>query len=421
VVAVVEHPERLVRSSADRGDQSLVRVEASWNGRLPALGPSFIRRSHACRSIVYRSSSVSYPFGGGRPRRKGRKRADDDALRQQTRARPVNADVETRRLSAAPDPPVCSSRLEAVVVPRRLRLLLEVDRLGSITRAAEACSVGQPTASADLRALEAAVGRPLCERSGRATRLTEAGRLLSAQVATVISMVEGLEQQMTALDTGLAGTLRIAACDGFGAYVVPSVLAELARERPGIEIETRIAPSGEVVRLVTQGLVQLGIAGATRRPAGGLQEPLTHDELVWIASADRSPASASLSGLTLVLPRGESSTRALVERSLSRAGCRPGRILEVDSVEGVKRAVRAGAGVAAVSRIAAADELTSGAVTRFTPLPMMRMTREIQLVRAEHRRATPLERAFEHSLRAHCRGIAAKASGFAMPGIASSA
>src|SRR4051794_5840066 len=336
------------------------------------------------------------------------------------RAQPVNADVETRRLSAAPDPRVRTSRLEAVVVPRRLRLLLEVQRLGSITRAAEACSVGQPTASADLRSLEAAVGRPLCERSGRATRLTEAGRLVSARVTTVLSLVEGLEQQMTALDTGLAGTLRVAACDGYGAYVVPPVLAALARERPGIEIETRIAPSGEVVRLVTQGLVQLGIAGPTRRPVGTLHEPLTHDELIWIAPGD-IPTPARLSGLTVVLPRGESSTRALVERSLSRAGCRPDRILEVDSVEGVKRAVRAGSGVAAVSSVAAADELATGAVVPFAPLPALQMTREIEFVRAEHRRPTPLERAFEHGLRTRCLGVAANASGFAMGGITSSA
>ena len=49
------------------------------------------------------------------------------------------------------------------------------------------------------------------------------------------------------------------------------------------------------------------------------------------------------------------------------------------------------------------------------------MTREIEFVRAEHRRPTPLERAFEHGLRAHCLGVEANASGFAMGGITSSA
>lgn len=312
-----------------------------------------------------------------------------------------------------------SSPLEAVVVARRLRLLLEVQRLGSITRAAEACAVGQPTASADLRTLEAAVGRRLCERAGRATRLTDAGRLLAAHVATLLSMVEGLEQELGALDAGLAGTLRVAACDGFGAYVVPAALAEFARERPGVEIETRIATSGEVVRLVAQGAAQLGIAGPTRRFPGVLAEPLAQDELVWIAP--RGPFAAAtgrLAGLTIVVPRGASSTRALVERTLGRAGCRPDRVLEIDSVEGVKRAVRAGAGVAALSRLAVADELAAGTVQAFVPLPGGPMTRVIEVVRAEHRKPTPLEQAFEQGVRDQC---GPDVSGMAMGAIANSA
>jgi LysR family transcriptional regulator, low CO2-responsive transcriptional regulator len=347
-----------------------------------------------------------------------------DAYGQQTRTRAVKPNVDSRRLSAAPDVPVRSpgrvSRLAAVIVPRRLRLLLEVERLGSITRAAEACGVGQPTASADLRTLESAVGRRLCERAGRATRLTDAGRLLSAQVATVLSMVEGLEQELGALDAALAGTLRVAACDGFGAYVVPAVLAAFVRERPGVEIESRIAASGDVVRLVAQGAAQLGIAGPTRRRLPGvLVEPLAQDELVWIAPRGPSAAAtARLAGLTVVVPRGASSTRALVEQTLNHAGCRPDRVLEVDSVEGVKRAVRAGAGVAALSRLAVADELAAGTVQPFDALPGTRMTRVIEVVRAEHRKPTPLEQAFEQGVREQC---ASDLSDLAMGTIASSA
>jgi DNA-binding transcriptional LysR family regulator len=328
--------------------------------------------------------------------------------------------VSARALSAAPDPRSPTSRLEGVIVPRRLRLLLEVDRLGSITRAAEACAVGQPTASADLRALEAAVGRPLCERSGRATRLTPAGRLLSAQVATVMSMVEGLEQELAAVDGGLVGTVRVAACEGFGAYVVPSVLADFARERPEVDVDLHIVPSGDVVRMVSQGAVQLGLAGPTRRVPGVVTEPVAWDELIWIAPGDRSLPADTLTGLAVIVPRGESSTRALVERTLGRPGCRPDRIIEVDSVEGVKRAVRAGVGVAAVSRIAVADELAAGSVRPFAP-PTGRLTRAIKLVRAEHRKPTPLERSFEQGLRRRCAVVKRDVSDFTMGAIGSSA
>jgi molybdate transport repressor ModE-like protein len=325
-------------------------------------------------------------------------------------------DVETTRLSAASGTRAGSSAshattsLQRVIAPRRLRLLLEVERLGSITRAAEACSVGQPTASADLRTLEAAVGHRLYERAGRATRLTDAGRLLAAHAAMVLSMLEGLEEELSALDGGLAGTLRVAACDGFGTYVVPAVLAQLARDRPRVEIQVRIAPSGEVVRQVAQGAAQLGIAGQTRRVAGVVGEPLVRDELVWIAPARVAGVQpvlgpVALKRLVLVVPGRESSTRALVERILGHAGVRPSRVLELDSVEAVKRAVRSGAGVAAVSRVAAADELAAGDLREVELLRSGAMERVIEVVRHELRKPTPLEQAFERSLREHCRRL----------------
>ena len=337
----------------------------------------------------------------------------------------VNRDVQdSRHLSAAPDLPArgAAASLLPVIVPRRLRLLLEVQRLGSITRAAEACSIGQPTASADLRTLEAAVGRPLCVRAGRATRLTDAGRVLADHVATTLSLAEGVEQELSALDAGAAGTARVAASDGFGAYVVPAVVAAFARERPQAEIETLVATSGEVVRLVAKGEAQLGIAGPTRRVAGVRTQPLARDELVWIAPPGglglRHADTARLAGVRVVVARGPARPRALVERTLSRAGCRPDRVVEIDSVEGVKRAVRAGAGVAAVSRLAVADELAAGTLELLSPSPPEPMTRVIEIVRSERRKPTPLERSFEQSVRDRC---AADSSGGAMGRIANSA
>lgn len=53
--------------------------------------------------------------------------------------------------------------------PARLRLLVEVDRRGSISAAAEACRISQPSATKHLKTLEAALGERLVERNGRAT------------------------------------------------------------------------------------------------------------------------------------------------------------------------------------------------------------------------------------------------------------
>src|ERR687886_287193 len=77
-------------------------------------------------------------------------------------------------------------RVESVS-PLRLRLLLEVQRRGSIAAAADACAVGQPSASMHLRTLEAATGRMLLRRNGRGSGLTDAGTVVAGHAARILA------------------------------------------------------------------------------------------------------------------------------------------------------------------------------------------------------------------------------------------
>ena len=299
-----------------------------------------------------------------------------------------------------------STHLERVVDPLRLRLLLEVDRLGSITRAAEACSMAQPTASTHLRTLETAVGHRLVERAGRATRLTDAGRLLARHAAVVVAALEELEEELAALDGAVTGSLVIACCDSFGDYVLPAMLRAFAHERPRADIRIHVEPSGDVVRAVARGDAHLGIAGQTRRSENVDAEPLLRDELAWVASGRSAAlAVADVHDVTMIVPGRESSTRAMTERLLGRARARPARVLELDSLEAVKRAVRSEVGVALLSRLAVADELAAGELREIKFLGVPGVVRTIDILRSEHRRPTPLEQAFEQALRLHCAAM----------------
>src|SRR5919109_2932125 len=94
--------------------------------------------------------------------------------------------------------------------PPRLRLLVEVDRRGSISGAAEACGVSQPSATKQLKTLEAAVGEKLVERNGRASRLTQAGEIVAAHGLRVLDTLEGLEEELRSLRDAERGTFTLA-------------------------------------------------------------------------------------------------------------------------------------------------------------------------------------------------------------------
>src|SRR3954447_25818268 len=91
--------------------------------------------------------------------------------------------------------------------PLRLRLLVELGRRGSVSAAAEACRMGQPSATKHLKTLEAAVGERLVERSGRASRLTEAGEVVAVHAQRMLDTLHGMQEELRALRGAELGTL----------------------------------------------------------------------------------------------------------------------------------------------------------------------------------------------------------------------
>src|SRR5919199_2966048 len=124
--------------------------------------------------------------------------------------------------------------------PQRLRLLVELKRRGSISAAADACRMGQPSATKHLKTLEAAVGEKLVERHGRASRLTEAGDVVATHGLRVLDTLEGMSEDLRALRDAERGTLTLAASTTPGSYVLPSILQCLAERHPRVDVDVVI-------------------------------------------------------------------------------------------------------------------------------------------------------------------------------------
>jgi LysR family transcriptional regulator, low CO2-responsive transcriptional regulator len=293
--------------------------------------------------------------------------------------------------------------------PARLRLLVEVQRKGSISAAAEACRMGQPSATKHLKTLEAAVGTKLVERSGRTSRLTEAGELVAGHGVRVLDTLESLQEDLRALNGAQRGTLALAASTTPGSYVLPSILQCFAERHPNVDVDVVIGSSTWVAQRVAQRDVALGLAGEVELPDGVVAEPFLDDELVGISAPGalrlrRGRASTGqLADRTLLVREHGSSTRAVAERYLARVGYRPAKRWELDSNEAIKRSVRAGLGIGFVSRLVVDEELERGDLVMFRLEGAEPMKRSVQLLRPDGRDPTPSERAFVATLGECCR------------------
>src|SRR5215204_1417206 len=284
--------------------------------------------------------------------------------------------------------------------PTRLRLLVEVERRGSISAAAEVCAVSQPSATKQLKTLEAAIGEKLVERNGRASRLTEAGEIVAAHGARVLDTLQGLEEELEALRGAEAGTLALAASTTPGAYVMPAILQCFADRHPGVTVDIAVGSSAWVADRVAKREFALGIAGEVELPSGVAAEPFLDDELVGIVAPGRiklrrgRASVADLARWTLLVRESGSSTQSVAERSLAHAGYRAANRWELESNEAIKRSVAAGLGIAFVSKLVVAGEVERGEVESFRVEGIGPIRRAIYLLRAGDRDQTPAERAF---------------------------
>jgi DNA-binding transcriptional LysR family regulator len=121
-----------------------------------------------------------------------------------------------------------------------VRSFLAVIRRGSLSGAARATGLTQPTVGRHIDQLEQALGVALFTRSPGGLIPTEAARNLVAHAEGIEGAVGGLERAASASATsseGIRGTVRVTASEIMGLAVLPSILAEVRYTHPGIALE----------------------------------------------------------------------------------------------------------------------------------------------------------------------------------------
>ena len=134
---------------------------------------------------------------------------------------------------------------------RRLRLLRELARRGTITAVAEALSYSPSAVSQQLTALEKETGVRLLEPAGRRVRLTAQADLLVAHTEGLLEAMERAEAALAQSLNQTAGTLRVAAFQTAALTLLPRALTLLEQHHPALRIEaTELEPEAALPALI---------------------------------------------------------------------------------------------------------------------------------------------------------------------------
>ena len=286
---------------------------------------------------------------------------------------------------------------------RRLQAFAKVYDLRSFSKAGEEMLLSQPTISAHVMALEEELGTQLFDRLGRTILPTQAGNVLYRYCTAIFSQLDHARAEILALSKRVAGELIIGGSTIPAQYIIPRLVARFLSNYPEVRIEVRGGDTSEIIAMVLGGAVHVGIVGAPAPQSEIISRPILQDELVVIAPAALAAASATAGDLTArllavpwVMREPGSGTQLALEQALTRADIdvRDLRVvLQVHSSVAILECVEAGLGVAAISRMAAANYLERGDIS-ILPTEGLAMRRDFYVVQHGRRYMFPAQRLF---------------------------
>ena len=246
---------------------------------------------------------------------------------------------------------------------RRLAVLRELHRCGTVTAAAAALSLTPSAVSQQLAALGRQAGLPLVEPTGRRLQLTGAGMVLVQHAEAVLHQLEQAETELLALAAGETGVVTIGGFPtALNGLVIPA-MRTLRASRPSVRLQVRDMTGDDAVAALMHGQVDIalwlaypGSRGAEER--GAVARPLLEDSLDVVLPAGHPRARgaaialADLKDEPWVSGLPGSPCRRIVDAACAAAGFTPRVEHYSDDWSAVVKLVEAGAGVALVPRLA---------------------------------------------------------------------
>jgi LysR family transcriptional regulator, cyn operon transcriptional activator len=234
---------------------------------------------------------------------------------------------------------------------RQLQYFLAVADTLHFSKAAERLFVTQPTLSHQLAELEAQIGAPLFDRTGKNVRLTQAGEIFRPYAKRSLDEIEAGANALAELEGLQRGELRIGVTQSFVRRLMPPIIGEFLERHPAVHLRVSDLPAIQIERQLSEGLLDLGIAFAPSVLEDTELEPILEDRLLLVVRDDHPLAGktqvrmAELEGVALVLLSRDYSTRQLVDGYLENAGVKAFISCETNTIElMIGLALRSGVG-----------------------------------------------------------------------------
>jgi len=251
---------------------------------------------------------------------------------------------------------------------RRIRYFLRVAAEGSIGKASRALGIAQPALGRQIQLLETELGVKLFERMPRGMRLTDEGEYLKDALEHPMQRMDIALKNVRSYSTRVEAALTLGLPPVIAQYIGSRLVDRLRRDLPNLKLRIAEGDSAKLAEDVARGLVDIALLVGIVPDSKAFHGEVIREQLLLVG-----PPGAALSGrrhitfrelqdLPLILPGTQAGLRTALTKIGAAQEVKVEPILEIDSAELAKQAVRAGAGYAILPPLAFKAEAQQGAL-----------------------------------------------------------
>ncbi|MBI2357995.1 MAG: LysR family transcriptional regulator [Deltaproteobacteria bacterium] len=252
-----------------------------------------------------------------------------------------------------------------MVTLHQLRILAQVARHRTFTKAAGELRISQPSVSRQLKLLEEALGARLYTKSNIGIELTEKGQLCLNYARVILSQVQKLGENFDIkLAQPGAESLTVGGTYTHSAVFLPPLLTTFNRTHPTVDVTLRTGNALAIEEMILKGEIDIAVAGSLPQSPRLEAESLRPEKLVAFASPThpltkrRRVLVSDIGGTPIIIRKGGIANGLL--RELQSQGFKPNIAMRCDSPEAVKAVVKKKFGVGLLFRDAVESDIRKG-------------------------------------------------------------
>lgn len=280
---------------------------------------------------------------------------------------------------------------------RHLKIFIMVSDLGSMTAAAKALFIAQPTISQAITELEDYYGVKLFDRLSKRLFITEKGKQLLSYARHITALVNEMDQIMKNPDK--SGMIKVGASLTIGTYLLPKLVNEFTKQYPLLQVKAITANTHEIEELIMQNNIDFAVVEGIVHTPDILTKAFMDDELLLVCGRShplykiKSISIADLSNLQLIVREKGSGTRELFENMMALHEINWQPAWECNGSDVLKSAAINGLGVAVISQRLVENEMKTGELYSIN-IDSIKLKRKFSVIHHKNKYITNTMKAF---------------------------